>query len=296
MGTNTFLLLIAMRRDGRIETLYQQRIATKIGMGGINDGVITAAAIERAMDALKMFDLKAKELGVRRALAIGTSAIRNAKNKEDLLARINAETSFGVKVISGEEEAELIYKGVRQAVKLPDEGALIVDIGGGSVEFIIADARQAYWKQSFEIGGQRLMELFHHHDPILPDEINRITHYLDEKLQPLLQALKKFNPAEMVGSSGSFDTLSEIYCAQKGIPYTDEPETPLSIDAFHSIASELFSKDRAARMQIPGMIELRVDMIVVGCCIIQFLLSHHSFRKLRVSSYSLKEGVLASMD
>lgn len=296
MGTNTFLLLIAARKDGHIETLYQQRIATKIGMGGINDGRLTSAAIDRAMDALKKFDTKTKEFGVSRSLAVGTSAIRNATNKEDLLTRIKAETSFGVRVISGEEEAELIYKGVRQAVSLPDSKALIVDIGGGSVECIIADSKQAHWKQSFEIGGQRLMELFHHHDPILPEEINRITLYLGEKLPPLLQALEKFKPTQLVGSSGSFDTLSEIYCAQQRIPYPNTPETPLTLEAFHTIAADLLSKDRAARMQVPGMIELRVDMIVVGCCIIQFLFSHHSFHQLRVSSYSLKEGMMAAMD
>lgn len=296
MGTNTFLLLIAARKGGRIETLYQQRIATKIGMGGINDGRITPAAIERAMDALKAFDIKTKEFGVSQSLAIGTSAIRNAKNKEDLLTRIKTETSFGVKVISGDEEAELIYQGVRQAVTLPESKALIVDIGGGSVECILADANQALWKQSFEIGGQRLMELFHHHDPILPEEVDRIADYLNEKLQPLLLALKKFTPTELVGSSGSFDTLSEIYCAQQHIPYPDEPETPLTLEAFPAIAKDLLSKDRAARMQVPGMIELRVDMIVVGCCIIQFLLAYHPFRRLRVSSYSLKEGVMATLD
>jgi exopolyphosphatase/guanosine-5'-triphosphate,3'-diphosphate pyrophosphatase len=295
MGTNTFLLLIAEKKGPRIETLHQQRIATKIGMGGINDGMITSAAIERAMSALKEFDAKAKQFGVTRAVAIGTSAIRNAKNKKELLTRITSETSFEVNVISGEEEADLIYKGVRQAVTLPASKALIVDIGGGSVEFIIADGNQPWWKQSFEIGGQRLMELFHHHDPILPEEIENINHYLEEKLRPLFLALEEFRPTHLVGSSGSFDTLSEIYCAQNNIPYTDDPETPLTIEAFHSISEELLSKNRAARMQVPGMIELRVDMIVVGCCLIQFLLSHYSFLQLRVSSYSLKEGVMASM-
>jgi exopolyphosphatase / guanosine-5'-triphosphate,3'-diphosphate pyrophosphatase len=102
-----------------------------------------------------------------------------------LITRIQSETLFQSKVISGEEEADLIYQGVRQAVNIPDSKALIVDIGGGSVEFIIADAHQAFWKHSFEIGGQRLMERFHHHDPILPVEIENIHLYVNAKLAPL---------------------------------------------------------------------------------------------------------------
>jgi len=296
MGTNTFLLLIAERNGRVIKPLHHDRIATKIGMGGITNGLITAEALERAMAALKKFDRTVREFGVTQAVAIGTSAIRNAANRDELLHRIKSETSFDVKVISGEEEADLIYRGVREAIALPASKALIVDIGGGSVEFIIADAGQSYWKQSFEIGGQRLMELFHHHDPILPEEIENIYRYLEEKLQPLFIALREFKPTQLVGSSGSFDTLSEIYCAQNGIPYGQKPETPLTLDAFSVIAGDILTRDRAGRMQIPGMIDLRVDMIVVGCCLIQYLISRFAFQSVRVSSYSLKEGVMASMN
>ncbi|NOS90340.1 MAG: exopolyphosphatase [Cyclobacteriaceae bacterium] len=295
MGTNTFLLLIAEKNGRELKSIYQDRVATKIGKGGINGGFITDEAIDRAMTALKQFDQKAKEMDVTKAVAIGTSAIRNASNQQALINRIQEETSFLPKVISGEEEADLIYRGVRQAIVIPPSKALIVDIGGGSVEFIIADAQEAFWKQSFEIGGQRLIERFHHHDPILPEEIESIQHYVNEKLAPLFEALAKWKPEVLIGVSGSFDTLSEIYCRQNSIPFNNEPETPLSIEAFHSISRSLYSKTRDERMQIPGMIELRVDMIVVGCCLIQCLLDRYSFARVTVSSYSLKEGVLATL-
>ncbi len=295
MGTNTFLLLIAEKNGLGLKSIYQDRIATKIGKGGINGGFITDEAIDRAMAALQQFDRKAKEMDVTKAVAIGTSAIRNATNKQELIKRIEAETLFRPKVISGEEEADLIYRGVRQAIDIPLSKALIVDIGGGSVEFIIADANQAFWKRSFEIGGQRLMERFHHHDPILPEEIENIHRFVNEKLGSLFEALAMWKPEVLIGVSGSFDTLSEIYCKENSISYNNEPETPLTIEAFHSISRSLYSKTRGERMQIPGMIELRVDMIVVGCCLIQCLLDRYSFARVRVSSYSLKEGVLATL-
>jgi exopolyphosphatase / guanosine-5'-triphosphate,3'-diphosphate pyrophosphatase len=292
MGTNTFLLVIAEKKERQLKTIYHDRIATKIGKGGINNGLLTEAGIDRAMLALKQFDQKAKELEATKLLAIGTSAIRNARNQEVLLKRIQLETAFVAKVISGEEEADLIYRGVRMAIAIPSSKALIVDIGGGSVEFIIADATQSFWKQSFEIGGQRLIELFHYHDPIEPIEVQNIYHYLSEKLEPLFTALEKWKPHLLIGSSGSFDTLSEIYCAQNEIPYTNEPETPLTIDAFRLISQTLQTKTRAERLKIKGMIELRVDMIVVGCCLIEYLLDRYPFQRITVSSYSLKEGAL----
>ena len=110
-----------------------------------------------------------------------------------------------------------------------------------------------------------------------------------------MEALHKHKPKILIGSSGTFDTLSDIYCFQHELPLRDTPETPFSKDAFNGIFEELISKDRAARMQIPGMIEMRVDMIVVACCLIHFLLVHHAFDSVRVSSYSLKEGILAAM-
>ena len=295
MGTNTFLLLIAERNGRELKHIYQDRIATKIGQDGINGGFITEEAIDRAMAALHQFDQKAKEMNVTKAVAIGTSAIRNANNQQTLITRIEAETLFQPKVISGEEEADLIYRGVRQAIDIPPSKSLIVDIGGGSVEFIIADAHQAFWKRSFEIGGQRLMELFPHHDPILPKEIENILNYLNEKLALLFEALDQWKPQVLIGVSGSFDTLSEIYCKENSIPYNNAPETPLTLLAFQSISQRLYSKTREERMQIPGMIELRVDMIVVGCCLIECLLAHYPFNCITVSSYSLKEGVVATL-
>ncbi len=296
LGTNTFHLLIVEKLEGRFITIHQERIAAKVGVGGINQNIITEAAIVRALNALREFKLKLDSFDVVKTFCFGTSAIRNANNKKELCDRILLETGIEVNVISGDEEALLIYKGVASAIDLGKQSNLIVDIGGGSVEFIIANENEIFWKQSFEIGGQRLIEKFTPHDPITTDDINSLNHYFKEQLSSLLIALEKYNPSTLVGSSGSFDTLSEIYSHQNEIEYKPEnPETPLTIETFYSIHQLLIGKSRSERMQIPGMIELRVDMIVVGSCLIKFLLDSYSFQTIRVSTYSLKEGVLAIM-
>lgn len=295
LGTNTFHLLVAALDGATCKIIYEEKLPAKIGLGGINQGIITDEATTRAIAVLRGYRLVVDEMGVEQTLAFGTSAIRNAKNQIEVISKIKDATGFDVKVISGEEEAHYIYKGVSAAISLGQQKSLIVDIGGGSVEFIIANEYQVFWKQSFEIGGQRLLERFQKHDPILADEAIALQGYLAIQLQPLLTALLRHKPKTMVGSSGTFDTLSEIHCYRNGIVFEQAQETPLTLRAIGEIYEELLIKDRAARMQIPGMIELRVDMIVAACSLLDFLLKSHPFESVRVSAYSLKEGALQEL-
>lgn len=295
MGTNTFHLLIAEIGAGGFLINYRKKVAVKIGMGGINQGHITESGIERAIVAMKSFKKKLNESGIENVRAFGTSALRNASNGEQVAKLIETETGIQIEIISGLKEAEYIYKGCRAAIAMGKEKSLIMDIGGGSVEFIIGNENDVFWSHSFEIGGQRLVEKFHKHDPIRVDEIGNLNQFFSTELEILFEELFKHKPVQLIGSSGTFDTLSDIYCLRNNIPVRDLPETPLTIEAFYEIYNELLIKNREARMQIPGMIEMRVDMIVVACALIDFLLSKYRFEQIKVSSYSLKEGVLASM-
>lgn len=293
MGTNTFHLVIASFDQDGYSVLHRESQAVKIGKGSINKKLISEDGIARAVQTLRSFHKTIQEFDAGETYAFGTSAIRSASNRDEVVQRIAKETGIQTHLISGQQEAELIYYGVKAALDLGEEKSLIVDIGGGSVEFIIADGSGIFWKESFDIGGQRLLEQFQHHDPISTEEIQSLNRYLDQCLQPLFPELKRYQPSTMVGSSGTYDTLSDIFMARKGIRFDEyPPELPLTIEAFSEIFEELLRKNRAERMQIPGMIEMRVDMIVVACCLIRFLLDRHSFNKIRVSSWSMKEGVL----
>ncbi len=296
MGTNTFHLLIAERGMSQKRILHRDYESVKIGQGGINEGVISDSACGRALAAMKKFREKIDEFSIRETFAYGTSAFRNTANGSSLANAITSVTGIPIRIISGEEEADLIFAGIRDALDLGSSPNLVIDIGAGSVEFIIGNQKEIFWKQSFEIGGQRLLERFHKHDPIHAEEIAALNDYFAITLRPLRSALEEFQPDTLVGSSGTFDTLSEIYCARMGIPYhRDAPETPLSADGFHEVYKELIAKNREQRMAIPGMIEMRVDMIVVGSCLVRFVLEQHDFDTIRVSTYSLKEGVLATL-
>jgi len=295
MGTNTFHLLIA-QMSAKPKILVREREASKIGKGGINRKTITAEGFERALSTLEKFKAIIDQHGVRKTLAFGTSAIRNAENGPALIEAIREKFRFDARIIDGNEEADYIYRGVRAGLDLGEENSLIVDIGGGSVEFIIGNKNGIQWKRSFEIGGQRLLEEFQKTDPIDARDVARLHDFLEEQLKPLADQTHHYNPSTLVGVSGTFDTLSEMFCHRLDLPYyPDDSETPFDIESFPGIYSDLLKNDRAGRLALPGMIEMRVDMIVVACVLADVILRLHSFTNIRVSTYSLKEGVLASL-
>lgn len=294
LGTNTFHLLIV---EGK-EVFFKESIPAKIGKGGISDGVISEEGIQRALVVLKYFREMIDNQGVSldSVFAMGTSAIRNAGNKDAFVQRVFDETGIKIQVISGDEEAELIALGVKQAMEIP-ETSMIMDIGGGSVEFIICNNEKIFWKQSFEIGGQRLMDKFMKSDPISMRSVQTMDDFFREKLLPLANACHQYAPKVLIGSSGTFDTLIDMrYMKEKGqLPASDEVSFDYEIKEFYRAYDELIFKNHLERMAIPGMIELRVDMIVVAMCLIRFVIQTLDIQRIRVSSFALKEGAMAKV-
>ena len=157
LGTNTFHLFIVEVKEGAINTLYREKIAVKIGKNGISKGRISSAAKKRALHTLRIFKTIIDQFEVASVKGVATSAIRSAKNGQELLDEIEASTAIKIEIISGDREAELIFYGVKSTGRLNGTPNLVMDIGGGSVEFIIGNDQEIFWKQSFEIGAQRLI-------------------------------------------------------------------------------------------------------------------------------------------
>ena len=299
LGTNTFHLLIAEKNGPAYQMLFRESRPAKIGQAGINQGIITEEGIDRALAVLMYFRqvLDQYQVDPEQVVAMGTSAIRMARNQQTFIDRVWEATGIPIRVISGEQEADYIYQGVRAAGALDDQLSLIIDIGGGSVEFILGNQSRIFWKQSFEIGGQRLRERFMSTDPISPASIRRLHDYFQDQLLPVANAVHQYQPTVLVGSSGSFDTLVDMWFMheQGQLPNPVETTFALPIAQFYRAYELLITRDHAERMQIPGMIELRVDMIVVAVCLIDYILKAYGISQIRTSTYSLKEGVLASI-
>lgn len=298
LGTNTFNLL-AINIENNVKTIiHTDRVPVKIGKDGIQNKLITEEACNRAIDAIRYFKKSIDYYKVESIQAVATSAFRNANNGLELAHRIKKETGIEIQIIDGNQEAELIYYGVKSGMQIGDEISLIVDIGGGSVEFIICDENHIYWKKSYEIGAQRLLDKFHKTDPIPLDNIEELYNYLDISLEELHQKMNQFKPKILIGSSGTFDTICQIYINENNLDYDLESGTEFEIpyQYFESLFKNIVTKNVEERLQISGMSKMRVDMIVVASCIIDFLLKKYNLNRIRTSFYSLKEGLLYIMN
>jgi exopolyphosphatase/guanosine-5'-triphosphate,3'-diphosphate pyrophosphatase len=294
MGTNTFHLLIAEVNDGTYKVILDHKQAVGLGRGGINNNRIMPDAMQRALSALHRFKETCTAHEVDRILLTGTSAVRSANNQKEFISRIKEETGWDTLILSGEEEATWIFEGVNQTgVITASEPSLLIDIGGGSVEFVLCNAHTILWKRSVEIGGQRLMDKFEHSDPITSTEIKEISYYLKGVLQPLWDEVSNRGGVNiLVGSSGSFDTLCDIYCQRNNIVLTNEKGYSLPVESFKEISRDLLTKNREERLHTPGMIDLRVDMIIVALVLIETLIEQLHIQKIEISFYALKEGLM----
>jgi exopolyphosphatase/guanosine-5'-triphosphate,3'-diphosphate pyrophosphatase len=296
LGTNQFHLLVAEKTDeGKFNILAKEDRFVRLGEGGINDALIVSEAIERALSAMHDFQKIIRQHECQKVGAVATSAIRNAKNGAMLINRIAEATGIEVEIIDGHREAELIYKGIRATIPI-NELSLITDIGGGSVEFIICNAKEILWKESFEIGAQRLFYRFHTIDPIPAENVVTLNQYLSRTLQPLAEAVEQYKPATIIGSSGSFSTLYKLYAGMDGISYEkNQPEYELPVEGYYRVHKQLLLKNRIERSEMPGMRPERKDMIVTASCIVYFIVRLLHSEKMRVVAASLREGLLASL-
>ena len=295
LGTNTFnLLIVEVNPDKSYRQLFQTKISVKLAEGGINKGFIAPVPFQRGIDALKIHKQTIEKYKADQVFAFATSAIRGASNGIDFVKKAKEEIDVDIRIISGDKEAELIYYGVRSAVKMDEQTSLIIDIVGGSTEFIIGNKEKIIWKQSFLLGAARLLEMFAPGDPISEKEIKTIEDYLQQELQPLFEAVKKYPITELIGSSGSFDSLAEMVAHRF---YTAEilnnkTEYTFNLDDCVIVYESILKSTNAERMQMKGLVAMRVDMIVISSILVHFIISSLNIEKMRLSTYSLKEGVL----
>lgn len=296
IGTNTFNLLIAESQPGNtFKRLFNTKISVKLGEGAKNLSFLKPVPYERGINALVKYRAIIDEHQAKHVFAFATSAIRSASNGQDFVAEAKAKAGIDIQVIDGSEEAELIYHGNRMAVKMTMDISLIMDIGGGSNEFIIANKDVIIWKQSFKLGAARLLEKFAPSNPITGEEITRINDYLREELKPLSEAIALHHPTELIGSSGAFESVVDMIAGAFGTENTQENKTEyrIDLDKYRHINDIVLRSTIEERRRLKGLIEMRVDMMVISCLLIDFILSEYNIRSLRVSAFSLKEGAIS---
>ncbi|MGI4730093.1 MAG: hypothetical protein ACRYGB_16100 [Janthinobacterium lividum] len=295
LGTNTFHLLIAEQSENGFNEILHLTEAVKLGEGGMKNGLIAPEAFARGVKTMQLF---AEKIAIKEAAAvraIATSAVRSTHNGQDFIREVKAKTGIEIEVIDGLAEAELIYKGVKSSGILAAEKSLILDIGGGSVEFILCDEQEIFWKNSFEIGAQRMRQLFHQVDPISAENVLKLNNYLEEKLQLLFLSLKNQSVKQLIGSAGSFETYAEMIELEKGNAFDIKKIKTYNFEFpdFERVTNWLKQSSQQERLQQKGIIPLRVDMIVVASLLTSFIVQKLEIPQISMTTYSLKEGILA---
>jgi exopolyphosphatase/guanosine-5'-triphosphate,3'-diphosphate pyrophosphatase len=294
LGTNQIHLLIASTLpDGSVKVLYKEDRPVRLGEGGITEQRITDAARERALSALSSVKNILEQHNCAQVYAVATSAVRNASNGSDFINEVHQHTGIQIEVIDGDREAQLIYEGITSSKPLK-EPSLIMDIGGGSVEFIFCSPDRQPEKFSFEAGAQRLLYRFHHIDPIPPENVGELNKYLDLLLEPLRKASERHRPYRLIGSAGVFETLWHIYQNRQPEAATTK-ESTIPLADFLLIHQELLLKSKQERGDIPGMAPERRGMIVVSSCLVHYVLAKLQIERFEISESSLREGLLASV-
>jgi len=296
LGTNTFHLLIADLEAACIDEVLQLQIPVKIGSGGINKGFITPEAWARGMAAIEIFAEHIAAYKVNRTLAIGTSAIRNAGNGKDFLAEINSRFGIEVGSIDGKREAELIYRGVQHSFPFPDQPVWVMDIGGGSVEFILGQQNKIIWKQSFEIGAARLIDKFPLSNPATAQELAALNTYILQMLEPVWQQQATYQSPYLIGAAGSFDTLREVLIEDlnQAPELLSKHASSIGLNQAALFSNLIKNSTIAQRTQLKGLVDFRVDMIVAATCLMKIALDNLGSTQIIASHYALKEGILLS--
>ncbi len=289
-GTNTFHLLVVEVQPGRqFKQVFKQRQYVRLGQEGLEH--IGELPFQRGIECIAYFKEKIVELGVEHCRAFGTEALRRADNGTAFVEAVKTTSGVEIQLISGDEEARLIHLGVKQAVPYFEGKTLIMDIGGGSVEFIIASEEEVFWAQSFPIGVQVLFSRFQKNDPILPEEIAAIHRHFDEMLAPLHTALRQHETPLLTGASGSFEVVEDMLDrARKQLLYA-----VISTEAFYRIHEKIIAANYEKRMKMPGLPPERVELIAVAFVLMDYVVKRAGIQKIITSAYAMKEGMLLEM-
>ncbi len=297
LGTNTFHLLICELRAS-IQTKQQNVIVfkkkqyVKLASGGID--YIEEAAWKRGMETLFHFKTIIDAYEVQEIYAFGTAGLRTAQNGNRFIETVGENVGINISLIDGEKEAELICRGVRQAVNLGSNKVLIMDIGGGSVEFIIADNENLYWKKSFPIGAAVLKNAFHKKEPFGVEGVLLLRQFFDAELYPVRDILKVHKCKTLIGASGTFDSIVDMQLAQenKTRAVTQKDAHLINIEYFNQLTAYLIKCNLQKRLKIPGMISERAEMIVVACVLIDYVIKEFDINNIIQSEFAMKQGIL----
>ncbi len=285
IGSNSLHMVVAQAdADGSLTTLWRMKEMVGLGRISFPSRRLSREAMDRAVTTLRRFQQAARSRQCEKILAAATSAVREAENGGDFLERVRRELGLTIRVLSARDEARLIYLGVRHEVDLGDKAHFIVDVGGGSVEFIVADEKRAALLESRKLGAARMTARYVSSDPIAAGDLKSLLAHYDRELTPICDSILALKPVAALGTSGTLENLAAM-CRGGGA--TIIQRDPLSRLVARLLESR--SKDRAL---MEGLDDQRKDQVIAGALLLNELFRRLDLSELRVCKSALREGLL----
>jgi exopolyphosphatase/guanosine-5'-triphosphate,3'-diphosphate pyrophosphatase len=281
--------------EHRLKFIYKEKKVIALINKQFKNEAISDEAVSRLIDALRYFVEFIAGLRVDKTIAIATSGIRSAANKDIVLEQINNLLGINVTIITGCDEAKFVYEGVKNAVPMTKDTVLVVDIGGGSIEFIICnDGDGILSTYSFDIGVARLLNKYNFADPLSDSDIEVIKNILYADFETIIRKCTKQGVKTLIGTSGSFETFVNLVNRKISVKSFNESQkfVEINIEEFNIIHELLIKLSYKKRMKMPGMDIMRVKMIPIAAVITKYLIDTINIKKLIQSKYSIKEGII----
>lgn len=294
LGTNSFHLVVARPTgNNRFEVLDREKEVVRLGSGSGDMKELRPDAIDRGVAALARFRRIADASGAE-VHAVATSAVREASNRAEFLRRARNEAGVKVDVITGVEEARLIHLGVLQAVPVFDQRVLVVDIGGGSTEFVVGHGGEVLDARSLKLGAIRLTERCFAKEPIKAKAVDEARAYVRAALSPVARMVRRVGGFEVaVGSSGTILNVAEMAAASEGRTLRKVGGAVVTAEQLEAVVDALVSHRTAAeRLSVPGLDPKRADIILGGVIVLEQAFAMLGIAEMTVSDNALREGVL----
>ncbi len=293
VGTNSFHLVVArVVGDTRFEVIAREKDVVRLGSGGGDMKVLTPAAIQRGVDALRHLK-RIADISDAPVRAVATSAVREAENNDEFVRRAREEAGVEIEVVSGIEEARLIHLGVLQALPVFERRLLLCDIGGGSTELLIGQRGSVLASRSLKLGAVRLTTRFFPGERLHPGAVSSCRTFVRSTLAPFAKEVEAHGFEVAIGSSGTILALTAMARAAAGEPVKTLNAATLSAGELTSVVKRLVdARSVASRAKLPGLDASRADIILAGALILEGVFEAFAIDEMTVSDHALREGVL----
>lgn len=293
IGSNSVHMIVAQAdSDGAITTLWRMKEPVGLGRISFPSKNLSTEAMDRAVTVLGRFKQAAQQRQCEKILAVATSAVREAHNGGDLIERIRRDLGMHVRVVSARDEARLIYLAVRHALRMGPKPHLIIDIGGGSVEFIVGDDNDAQILDSRKLGAARMTAQFVKSDPISKEDRQALQAHFEAELGPLFQQIDPLQPVRVIGTSGTLENIARLCGEDEQAPQEERVIGVIDRGRFDKFLDKLLATSSSDRARMRGLDDARKDQIIAGALLTREIFERSGTKQIEICPAAMREGIL----